>query len=92
MTEGRVVGRATSTICHPSLRGRKLLLVQPLGADGRVSGLPSLAVDPLGAGLGDRVLVTSDGRGARELLGDPKSPVRNSILAIIDGPTAEDAP
>ena len=53
-----------------SLRGQKLLLVQPQLADGRrPDGPPLLVVDALGAGMGETVMITSDGRGARELLG-----------------------
>ena len=82
---GRVVGSATSTIKHPSMEGRKLLLVMALQADGRsIEGDPILVVDTLGAGRGEMVMVTSDGIGARELLGSSNSPVRWSVLGIRD--------
>ncbi len=45
---------------------------------------PVLVVDTLGAGRGDKVMITSDGIGARELLGDNTSPVRWSVLGILD--------
>ena len=85
MYTGLVVGSATATVKHPSMEGRKLLLVMALQADGRtVEGDPILVVDTLGAGRGEKVMITSDGIGARELLGDRTSPVRWSVLGIAD--------
>jgi microcompartment protein CcmK/EutM len=79
-----VQGRATSTVKHRSLAGAKLLVCQLLGNEGQASGDPVLAVDKLGAGAGDRVILTSDGLGLRELLGDNTSPVRWWTLGIVD--------
>ncbi|MGD0516158.1 MAG: EutN/CcmL family microcompartment protein [Thermoguttaceae bacterium] len=82
---GRVMGSATSTIKHPSMEGTKLLLVMALQADGQsIEGDPILAVDKLGAGLGQMVMITSDGIGAREMLHNDKSPVRWTVLGIPD--------
>ncbi len=61
------------------------MLVMALQADGRtIEGDPILVIDKLGAGRGEMVMITSDGIGAREMLGDEKSPVRWSILGILD--------
>lgn len=84
MQVARVIGRATSTVKHSSLVGSKLLVVQPELVDGKPDGEPLLAIDGVGAGLGERVLITSDGRGARELLGVSATPVRWSIIGIQD--------
>jgi len=85
MYTGRVVGHATSTVKHPSMEGFKLLLVMALQADGHtIEGDPILVVDTLGAGVGETVMITSDGIGARELLGSETSPVRWSVLGICD--------
>ncbi|MEN6558188.1 MAG: EutN/CcmL family microcompartment protein [Thermoguttaceae bacterium] len=85
MYVGRVLGNASATVKHPSMEGWKLLLVMALQADGRtVEGDPILVVDALGAGRGDRVMITSDGIGAREMVGDMQSPVRWSVLGICD--------
>lgn len=82
---GRVAGNATATIKHASMKGTKLLLIMALQADGRrIEGDPVLVVDTLGAGRGEKVVITSDGIGARELLGDNTSPVRWSVLGIPD--------
>jgi ethanolamine utilization protein EutN len=85
MQPALVVGTATSTVKHPTLKGWKLLLVQPWLPDGRTpDGEPLLVVDGVGAGCGDTVLITSDGRGARELLKSDKTPVRWTVIGICD--------
>ena len=85
MLLGRVVGNATATVKHPSMEGWKLLVVQPLLADGETpDGDPQLAVDTQGAGRGDAVVLTSDGREMRKLLGSDTTPVRWSVMGICD--------
>jgi ethanolamine utilization protein EutN len=82
---GLVVGTATATAKHASMRGWKLLIVQPYGVDGRTpDGEPVIAVDALGAGRGERVLLSSDGRGTRTLLKSDTTPVRWSVIGIED--------
>jgi len=67
------------------MRGWRLLVVQPLLADGHTpDGDPVLAVDALGAGVGETVIVSSDGRGTRELLQSDTTPVRWSVIGIPD--------
>ena len=62
-----------------------MLVVQPLMADGTsTDGFPVLAVDPAGAGPGDRVIITSDGESTRTLLGVRATPVRWSVLGVVD--------
>jgi ethanolamine utilization protein EutN len=86
MQLGLVVGTATATTRHPSMRGWKLLVVQPLLADNRrPDGDPQLAVDNLGAGVGESVIISSDGAGTRALLGADATPVRWSVIGIPDG-------
>jgi len=85
MLHGTVIGAATATIKHPSLDGWKLLLVQPVGADGESpDGNPQLAIDAVGAGKGERVIITSDGKQARALVGNENTPVRWSVIGIED--------
>jgi ethanolamine utilization protein EutN len=79
-----VKGRATATAKHASLHGQKLLVCQPLEADGTGRADPILAVDQIGAGRGDRVMLSSDGQGVRDLLGDNTTPVRCFTLGIVD--------
>ncbi len=84
MQLGRVVGQAVSTVKHPSMRGWRLLVVQPLGADGKPDGEPLLAIDSLGAGASHLVILSNDGAGARELVGARNSPVRWMVLGVCD--------
>jgi len=84
MLIGMVEGSAVSTIKHRSMQGWKLLIVQPLLPDGGADGDPILAIDSLGADRGCKVLISNDGRGARELVGDDTSPVRWTVIGILD--------
>ena len=85
MQMAQVLGTATSTVKHPSLTGSKLLIVQPYGVDGKTpDGLPLLAVDGVGAGEGESVMITSDGRAARAMLDAEATPVRWTVIGIQD--------
>jgi microcompartment protein CcmK/EutM len=67
------------------MQGWKLLVVQPYGPDGKTpDGDPLLAVDLLGAGAGEKVIVSSDGKATRELIGADNTPVRWSVIGIAD--------
>jgi ethanolamine utilization protein EutN len=77
------MGHATATVRHASLRGARLVLVQPLRS---LTLEPLLALDRLGTAPGDTVVITSDGLAAREMLGDTTSPARWSIAGLIDEP------
>ncbi len=85
MLVGRVIGTAVATIKHASMAGRKLLVVQPYLADGRSpDGDPLVVVDGVGAGVGQCVILTSDGLGAREMLKVEVTPVRWTAIGIED--------
>jgi ethanolamine utilization protein EutN len=84
MQLGTVIGHATATIKHRSLDGWRLAVVQPLGARRGADGDPVVAVDKFGAGVGETVLLDSDGKGAREYVADAKSPVRWFVVGIVD--------
>jgi ethanolamine utilization protein EutN len=84
MQKARVVGQGIATIKHPSLRGWRLLLVQPLTMDERDDGEPLLAVDYLGAAPAHHVIISNDGAAARELVGAKNSPVRWTITGVCD--------
>ena len=75
-----IQGYATSTVKHKSFEGQRLLIAVPESPD----VAPQIVVDPLGAALGQRVLITSDGSEARLLLHDPSSPARWAVCGIID--------
>jgi ethanolamine utilization protein EutN len=84
MQMGRVVGHAVSTVKHPSLTGWRLLLVQLLTLDGGADGEPLLAIDHLGAGANDIVILSNDGAAARQMVGVKNSPVRWLVMGIRD--------
>ncbi len=85
MQVGTVIGTATSTVKHPSLQGRKMLVVQLYGVDGATpDGEPIVAVDTLGAGKGEEVIVSSDGKTTRKLVGSDRTPVVWSVIGIRD--------
>jgi ethanolamine utilization protein EutN len=85
MQVGLVVGTANSTIKHSTLRGQKMLIVQPLMADGKAAdGDPQIAVDAVGAGKGEMVMITSDGKFVREIVKQESTPIRWSVVGIVD--------
>ena len=83
MQLGRVIGTATSTVKHPTFAGEKLLVVQLETRNGGPDGEPVLAFDRLGAGRGDRVLVTNDGQALQEQIGKT-TPGRWSVMGLPD--------
>ena len=83
MQLGRVVGNVTATIKHPTFQKERILVVQLETATGRPDGEPILAFDRLGAGRGDTVLVTNDGRELQEKLGKT-TPGRWSVIGLPD--------
>lgn len=84
MQIGIVEGNATATIRHPSMEGWRLLVVQPINAEDKPDGDPVLVIDDLGAGHGSKVLMSNDGKHARELVGDTNSPIRWTVIGIVD--------
>lgn len=84
MQLARVVGRATATVKHRTLAGQTLLLVQPLDAAGGPDGDPQLAIDSLGSGQRDIVLLTTDSNAVRDLVKADDSPIRWAVIGIPD--------
>ena len=91
MKLGRVVGTVVSTVKSPIFEDRAMLLVDLLEPDGRDAGGYLLAVDTVGAGAGETVLVLDEGTSARQIVGAPYGPLRTVIVGIVDhveGPAA----
>ena len=84
MLLARVTGTVVATQQHEKLLGAKLLLVQPLDAGGRASGVPLLAVDAAQAGVGERVPVVQEGRAAVAAIRRPAAPADTAIVGIVD--------
>lgn len=90
MQIARVVGTVVATSKHRKFEGATLLLVQPLTIDDQPRGTTLLAVDSVGAGVHEKVLVVIEGRAAAEALGRPGAPVDAAIVAIIDSVDVEE--
>ena len=84
MLIGRVIGMVVATQKHEKFAGSKLLLVQPLTLEGEPRGNAVLAIDGVGAGVTEKVLIVQEGRAAIETLGRPFGPVDAAIVGIID--------
>ena len=84
MQLAQVVGRATATVRHETLAGQRLLLIQPLDVKGAADGDPQLAIDGVGSRQGDKVMATTDGTAARELVGKENTPIRWTVIGIAD--------
>jgi microcompartment protein CcmK/EutM len=89
---GRVVGTVVATVKTPILEGRRVLVVDLLEPDGRAAGGYLLAVDTVGAGAGETVLLLDEGNSARQVVGETSGPLRTVIVGIVDAvetPTAD---
>jgi microcompartment protein CcmK/EutM len=84
MVLGMVIGHATATVKHPSLVGLRMPLVQVLDSNRKPEGDVLVAVDRYGAGKGQIVILSSDGKGAREYVGNEKSPARWYVVGLGD--------
>ena len=84
MQIGRVIGTVVSTQKHARLEGAKLLLVQPLTLDDTPRGPELLAVDGVGAGVHEKVLIVLEGRAASDAIGQKAAPVDAAIVGIVD--------
>ena len=84
MQIGRVIGTVVSTQKHGTFEGAKLLLVQPLNTDDTPRGTALLAVDGVGAGVQEKVLIVLEGRAAGEALGKKAAPVDAAVVGIVD--------
>ncbi len=84
MLIARVIGEVVATFKHASHEGRKALLVQPLNLDGTDRGDAVVALDAVDAGIGDRVLLTTEGYSAMTSVGRPQSPIDMAVIGVID--------
>lgn len=84
MLIARVAGEVVATHKHQSHVGRKLLLVQPLNLDGTDRGEAVIALDAVDAGVGDRVLLVTEGYSAMTSVGRPNSPIDMAVIGFID--------
>ena len=84
MILARITGSVVSTIHHPIVDGHKMLLAEQLDMNGKPSGGYLIAMDAIGAGQGETVLILDEGTGARQVLGDSNAPIRSIVIGIVD--------
>lgn len=84
MLIGRVVGEIVATQKAPSHEGMKILLVQPLNLDGSERGQAVVAMDAVSAGVGECVLLSTEGFSAMTAVGRPNSPIDSAVIGVID--------
>ena len=84
MQIARVIGTVVSTQKNRKLEGAKLLLVQPLTLDDQPRGVALMAIDSVGAGVGEKVLVVIEGKAAGDALGKKAAAVDAAIIGIVD--------
>ncbi|MCX8037476.1 MAG: EutN/CcmL family microcompartment protein [Candidatus Sumerlaeia bacterium] len=80
----RVIGNLVSTDKYPAFETRKMLIVQRLGLDQKPVGASTMAIDYVGAGVGDLVLVGAAPGLASTVFGIPKAPIRELVMGIVD--------
>ena len=80
----RVVGDVVSSHRHPNLGERKLLLVRRLDLDDQEEGNEVIALDVIGVGRGEKVLVVQEGGAARALFKSDKIPVQAVVVGVVD--------
>ena len=84
MILARITGSVVSTIHHSIVDGQKLLLAERLDLTGKPAGGYLIAMDAIGAGQGEIVLILDEGSGARQILDDSNAPVRSIVVGIVD--------
>lgn len=84
MIIGQVSGSVYSTINHPFYNGKKLMIVERITPERQRTGDYLIAVDSVGAGPGETVLVLDEGNGARQIIDSTDAPIRSIIVGIID--------
>jgi len=85
----RVIGDVVSTHRHEHLGHKKLLLVRRLDLDDREEGGEVIALDVIGVGVGEKVLIVQEGNAARSLFNDTRIPVQAVVVGVVDHATID---
>lgn len=80
----RVIGTLVASAHHPTYDGKTILVCQPEKPDGTSAGSAVVALDRVQAGIGDRVLVMTEGNGVRQLLGKDAGPIEALVVGVVD--------
>ena len=90
MITGKVIGEVYSTINCPFYTGKKKMIVEKIGPDGKGTGDYLIALDhSIDSGPGDLVLIVDEGNSARQIVDSTTAPLRSIIVGIIDTITTE---
>ena len=84
MILARVAGSITSTIHHADMVGRTLLVCDKLNSSGEPADGYVIAIDTVGAGVGQMVIILDEGNGARQILQVDGMPVRSVVVGVVD--------
>ncbi|MFB3789444.1 MAG: EutN/CcmL family microcompartment protein [bacterium] len=84
MRLARVVGNVVSTLKHDSYDARSLLLVEPIHPGGEPAGPATVAVDYVGAGAGEVVLMGAAPGAAKLVFGIQIAPIKEMVMGIVD--------
>jgi microcompartment protein CcmK/EutM len=84
MILGRITGSVVSTIHHSIVDSHRLLLAERLDESGKATGDYVIALDVVGAGYGETVLILDEGNGARQVLDDDRAPIRSVVVGVVD--------
>lgn len=84
MKIGRVSGTVVATVQAPVFDGRRLLLCDVLDIDGNETGSYLIAVDAVGAGADETVLLLDEGTSARQIIGQDPAPIRAMVVGVVD--------
>lgn len=81
---GRVIGNVVASQKEPKYEGKTLLVVQPISLEGDAEGVAIVAVDSVGAGAGETVLVVVEGRSTAMAIGRRLAPANAAVVGIVD--------
>ena len=87
MKLARVSGTVVSTICSPIYDARTLLVCDLENENGQEVGGYLIAVDTIGVGVGERVLILDEGNSARQVVAVRDAPIRALIVGKVDAVT-----
>jgi microcompartment protein CcmK/EutM len=85
MTLCKVTGTIVATQKKEQLKGKRILICQPIDLDGKEIGRDILALDSVDAGVNDTVLVVQEGQAAAQILKQKDVPVHSVVVAVVDG-------
>ncbi len=84
MKLARIIGNMEGTVKHASYQNHKLMVVQPLDIKSQPRGRTHPAIDTVGAGVDNLVLVVEEGKAAQQMTGQKRIPIRTLIVGIVD--------